>query len=59
MLVPPEQDRSYAHFGCFCDTNSLSHVAYIKYFAQKQEGICPLWMSSERCLEGMSGRLMP
>ena len=54
-----EQELSYAHFGYFCNTNSLSHVTYLKYFAQKQEGICPLWMSSEGCLEGMSGRLIP
>lgn len=57
--MPSEQELSYAHFGCFCHTNSLSHVTYFKYFAQKQEGICPLWMSSEGRLEGMSGRLIP
>lgn len=59
MSMPSEQELSYAHFGCFCNTNSLSHVTYLKYFAQRQERICPLWMSSEGCLEGMFGRLLP
>lgn len=58
VSMTSEQELSYTHFGCFCNTNSLSHVAYLKYFAQKQEGICP-FMSSEGCLEGMSGRLLP